>query len=136
METATRRRRSLQFTIAETMILAAIVGCVIRWPTMLWIANPLAVYWLLRLLSIRPMARWWLPALGLYLILIPFTFAPLFSLEDRAGGWLADNKYYTLGLYRPVFRVVKYSPLYHPVWQWNRWIHPDLRWPAVEWQEK
>lgn len=128
-------RRALQFTIAETMILAAAVGAVLRWPAMIWIAIPLAAFWSLRRMAVTQRLRWWLPALGLYLMLIPFTFAPLNKIEDRwvTSGYLGP-KYYTLAMYRPVMRVVKYTPLYQPVWKWTLSFQEGrLTWEAAGW---
>jgi hypothetical protein len=134
---STDKRRALQFTIAETMILAAVVGAVLRWHAMIWIAIPLALYWLLRRLSARQRLRWWLPALGLYLLLIPFTFGPVIW----ADFWL-DEKYFhqqrlrSLGVYGPVMHVVKYTPLYDPVWAWAHWFKPRMKWREVQWPEE
>ena len=128
----TTNRRALQFTIAETMILAAAVGAVLRWPAMIWIALPLAVFWGLRRLAFNQRLRWWLPALGLYAVLIPFTFAPLHKIEERwvRSGYLGP-KYCTLAMYRPVMRVVKYTPLYRPVYQWSLSFQQGGRWTWI-----
>jgi hypothetical protein len=131
------KRPAIQFTIAETMILAAVVGAVVRWPAMIWIAIPLAVHWTLRRLSVHQRFRYWLPALGIYFVLLPFKFAPVL----QADFWLAQHVFksshlYSLSMYRPVMLTVKYTPLYYPVWKWTRWLNPRVKWPDVEREEE
>ena len=137
MNAGSVNRRSLQFTIAETMILAAVVGAVLRWHAMIWIAIPLALYWGLRRLSVTQRLRWWLLALGLYVVLIPFTFGPVLWVDfwlDRT--YFHEQRLHTLRAYGPVMYVVKYSPLYDPVWAWTRWINGRMHWKEVQWPEK
>jgi hypothetical protein len=123
------KRRWYQFSITELMILAAVVGAMIRWPVLIFVALPLALHWILRMLSCTQRLKFWLPALIVYLVLIPFSFGPVL----KANMWFADNvlkepRLHSLAAYRPIMRVVKRTPLWGPVWKWTEWINGHVGW--------
>ena len=113
------RRPNYQFSILGLMLVTGFVAACLRFPAMLFFALPLLLYVAMRMKGVKPKWRIWAAFWVAYVVAYPFTAGPVFAIDDHLGMYyFKDNRQRVAGIYRPIFAILKHTPIKKPLWNW------------------